>query len=97
VFLPLPVVLSVGWYFTKQGMRHGEAHVPVPVFAIVVLVLCVVNSAMPLTPSLLPVYAPVKSVLVEKCFFVMAGLVPAIHVFVFAYASRRGCPRQARA
>src|SRR5690242_16679979 len=53
VFLPLPVVLSVGWCFTKQGMRHGEAHVPVPVFAIVFLVLCVVNSAMPLTPSLL--------------------------------------------
>jgi hypothetical protein len=22
-----------------------------------------------------------------KCFFVMAGLVPAIHVFVFAHAS----------
>jgi hypothetical protein len=31
VFLLLPVVLSVGWYFTKQGMRHGEAHVPLPV------------------------------------------------------------------
>jgi uncharacterized membrane protein YadS len=46
-------------------MRHGEAHVPVPVFAIVFLVLCVVNSAMPLVPSLLPVYAPAKSVLVE--------------------------------
>jgi uncharacterized integral membrane protein (TIGR00698 family) len=65
VFLLLPVVLSVGWYFTKQGMRHGEAHVPVPVFAIVFLVLCVVNSVVPLMPSLLPVYAPAKSVLVE--------------------------------
>jgi len=65
VFLLLPVVLSVGWYFTMQGMRHGEAHVPVPVFAIVFLVLCVVNSVVPLMPSLLPVYAPAKSVLVE--------------------------------
>src|SRR5689334_16517312 len=65
VFLLLPVVLSVGWYFTKRGMRHGEAHVPVPVFAIVFLVLCIVNSAMPLMPSLVPGYAPVKSVLVE--------------------------------
>jgi len=27
----------------------------------------------------------------------MAGLVPAIHVFVLADASRRGCPGQARA
>ena len=65
VFLLLPVVLSVGWYFTRMGVRHGEARVPVPVFAIVFLVLCVLNSAMPLLPSWMPVYAPAKSVLVE--------------------------------
>jgi hypothetical protein len=29
--------------------------------------------------------------------FVMAGLVPAIHVFLTADANRRGCPGQARA
>ena len=45
VFLLLPVVLSVGWYFTRLGQRHGEARVPVPVFAIVFLLLCMVNSA----------------------------------------------------
>jgi uncharacterized integral membrane protein (TIGR00698 family) len=65
VFLLLPVVVSVGWYFTRMGMRHGEARVPVPIFAIVFLLLCLVNSAVPLLPSLVPVYAPVKSVLVE--------------------------------
>ncbi|HET7805057.1 MAG TPA: putative sulfate exporter family transporter [Pseudolabrys sp.] len=65
VFLLLPVVLSVGWHFTRMGMRHGEARVPVPVFAIVFLLLCVLNSAMPLAPSWIPVYAPAKSVLVE--------------------------------
>jgi uncharacterized integral membrane protein (TIGR00698 family) len=65
VFLLLPVVLGVGWYFTRMGLKHGEARVPVPVFAIVFLILCVVNSAMPLAPSLVPLYAPVKSVLVE--------------------------------
>jgi uncharacterized integral membrane protein (TIGR00698 family) len=65
VFLLLPVVLSVGWYFTRQGIRHGEARVPVPVFAIVFLLLCVLNSAMPLAPSWMPVYAPAKSLLVE--------------------------------
>jgi uncharacterized membrane protein YadS len=48
-----------------MGMRHGEAHVPVPVFAIVFLLLCVLNSVMPLAPSWMPVYAPIKSVLVE--------------------------------
>jgi uncharacterized integral membrane protein (TIGR00698 family) len=65
VFLLLPVVMSVGWYFTRIGLKHGEARVPVPVFAIVFLVLCAVNSAMPWVPSLLPTYAPIKSVLVE--------------------------------
>ena len=65
VFLLLPVVLGVGWYFTRQGLRHGEARVPVPVFAIVFLLLCIVNSAVPLIPSLVSTYAPVKSVLVE--------------------------------
>ena len=65
VFLLLPVVLGVGWYFTRLGQQHGEARVPVPVFAIVFLVLCVLNSAMPLLPPLLPLYAPAKSALVE--------------------------------
>ena len=46
VFLLLPVVLGVGWYFTRKGIRHGEARVPVPVFAIVFLLLCILNSAM---------------------------------------------------
>jgi uncharacterized membrane protein YadS len=46
-------------------MRHGETCVPVPVFAIVFMLLCVANSAMPLMPLLMLVYAPVKSVLVE--------------------------------
>ena len=65
VFLLLPVVLGVGWHFTRMGLKHGEARVPVPVFAIVFLVLCIVNSAMPFAPSLLPLYAPAKAALVE--------------------------------
>jgi uncharacterized integral membrane protein (TIGR00698 family) len=65
VFLLLPVVLAVGWYFTRMGARHGEARVPVPVFAIVFLVLCILNSIIPLMPSLMPIYAPIKAVLVD--------------------------------
>jgi uncharacterized integral membrane protein (TIGR00698 family) len=65
VFLLLPVVLGIGWYFTRMGLKHGEARVPVPVFAIVFLILCIVNSAVPLAPSLLSLYTPAKSVLVE--------------------------------
>jgi uncharacterized integral membrane protein (TIGR00698 family) len=65
VFLLLPVVLGVGWHFTRMGLKHGEARVPVPVFAIVFLVLCALNSALPLMPALVPTYAPIKSALVE--------------------------------
>ena len=65
VFLLLPVVLGVGWYFTRKGHKHGEARVPVPVFALVFLALCLLNSAMPLAPSLASAFAPVKAVLIE--------------------------------
>ena len=75
VFLLLPAVLAVGWYFTRQGLRHGEARVPVPVFGIVFLILCAVNSVMPLFPALMPVYAPIKKVLSEASIW---GLLLAI-------------------
>ena len=39
VFLLLPVVLAIGWYFTTQGAKHGEAKVPLPIFAVVFLLL----------------------------------------------------------
>ena len=63
VFLLLPVVLAVGWWFARAGAQTGEAKVPVPVFALVFLALCLVNSAMPSFPALAPVYAPIKSAL----------------------------------
>jgi uncharacterized integral membrane protein (TIGR00698 family) len=65
VFLLLPVVLGVGWHFTRLGHKHGQASVPVPVFGIVFLALCALNSVMPLLPALMPAYAPVKGVLVD--------------------------------
>jgi uncharacterized integral membrane protein (TIGR00698 family) len=65
VFLLLPVVLGVGWHFTRIGEKHGEARVPVPVFGIVFLILCALNSAIPFVPSLVPAYGSIKAVLVE--------------------------------
>jgi uncharacterized integral membrane protein (TIGR00698 family) len=65
IFLLLPVVLAVGTYFARIGMRQGKAHVPVPMFAIGFVLLCLVNSAVPSMPSLAPVYAPIKTVVVE--------------------------------
>ena len=64
VFLLLPVVLAIGWWFLRSGEEAGDAKVPIPVFALVFLALCIVNSAMPYVPSLTPVYAPIKDMLV---------------------------------
>ena len=58
------MVLAVGWYFTRMGATHGRAHVPVPVFGLVFLALCLLNSAVPFAGGLMPVYAPVKNALV---------------------------------
>ena len=45
VFLLLPVVLGIGWWLAAGGVRTGAAKVPVPMFAIMFLVLCIVNTA----------------------------------------------------
>jgi uncharacterized integral membrane protein (TIGR00698 family) len=63
VFLLLPVVVAIGWWFVRREGRSGEARVPPPVFALVFLALCLVNSLMPAFPALMPVYAPVKAML----------------------------------
>jgi uncharacterized integral membrane protein (TIGR00698 family) len=65
VFLLLPVVLAIGWWFMRRGEQAGEAKVPPPVFAIVFLVLALVNTAAMAMPALHPVYLPVKSLLGE--------------------------------
>ena len=38
---------------------------PVPVFALVFLALCLINSALPLAPALAPLAKPVKAALIE--------------------------------
>ncbi len=63
VFLLMPVVLGIGWWFARAGAATGRAHVPVPVFAFVFLALCLVNSIA--EAYAWPFYGPVKSVLVE--------------------------------
>jgi uncharacterized integral membrane protein (TIGR00698 family) len=67
VFLLLPMVLAIGWWFIRQGEATGEAKVPVPVFALVFLALCALNSVMMASPALSASlgYPVVKSVLGE--------------------------------
>jgi uncharacterized integral membrane protein (TIGR00698 family) len=65
VFLLLPVVLAIGWWFIRQGATARTARVPVPVFAFVFLALCILNSVLPSVHALAPFYGHVKTVLVE--------------------------------
>jgi uncharacterized integral membrane protein (TIGR00698 family) len=65
VFLLLPVVLAIGWWFMRQGQQAGDAKVPPPVFAIVFLALALVNTVAMASPALAPAYLPVKSLLGE--------------------------------
>ena len=51
VFLLLPIVLAIGAWFVRQGAHAGAARVPVPMFAIAFLALCVVNSVMAAQPG----------------------------------------------
>jgi len=67
VFLLLPMVLAIGWWFLRQGESTGEAKVPVPVFALVFLALCALNSVMMASPAFSASlgYPLIKSVLGE--------------------------------
>lgn len=65
VFLLLPVVVGIGWWLVKNGSSQSGAKVPVPVFAIVFVLLCLVNSSAPGVPVLAAAYASLKPVLVD--------------------------------
>ncbi len=65
VFLLLPAVLIVGWWLVRDGAAAGAAQVPVPVFAIVFLILCLANSALAPQPALADIYLPLRSALLE--------------------------------
>jgi uncharacterized integral membrane protein (TIGR00698 family) len=58
VFMLLPVVLGIGWWFAAKGGDSHKAKVPVPVFAIMFLAFVLINSS-----GALPAVA--KSTLVE--------------------------------
>lgn len=68
VFLLLPAVLIVGWWLVhddakRAGDLTAKAKVPVPVFAIMFLVLCLVNSVLAAQPALAELYDPVRNLL----------------------------------
>lgn len=72
VLLLLPVVVGIGLLFSQ---RVEGNKIPIPVFAFVFIILCIVNSTITAIPNLNPVYGPIKSALVLAS---NAGLLVAI-------------------
>lgn len=65
VVLLLPMVLAIGYYLAYRGSGEaGPAKVPVPIFALVFILLAIANSILPGT-ALAATYAPVKAILTE--------------------------------
>jgi uncharacterized integral membrane protein (TIGR00698 family) len=65
VFLLLPVVLILGFYVSRLVGKREEARVALPSFAIVFLVLCIINSICSTIPAIAASYHSLKSVAVE--------------------------------
>lgn len=66
VFMLLPAVLIVGWWLARDGAKLSErAKVPVPVFAIVFLALCLLNSVLATQPALADIFPPIRTGLLE--------------------------------
>jgi uncharacterized integral membrane protein (TIGR00698 family) len=65
VFLLFPVVLLVGFAFARRSVASDAAKIPFPMFALVFVALCVLNSiAMSIGP-VAPVFAQIKAPLIE--------------------------------
>jgi uncharacterized integral membrane protein (TIGR00698 family) len=65
VFLMLPIVLAIGWLFARRAVTADAAKIPFPVFALVFVLLCVVNSVALSWPAVAPGYEWIKAPLVE--------------------------------
>jgi uncharacterized integral membrane protein (TIGR00698 family) len=63
VFLLFPVVIAIGWQFAR-GSTAGSAKVPFPLFALVFIMLCLINSVAGSLATVAPVYLAVKPLMV---------------------------------
>lgn len=65
VFLLLPMVLAIGWFFARRAVAADAAKIPFPMFALVFVLLCAANSIALSIPAIAPAYALIKAPLVE--------------------------------
>jgi uncharacterized membrane protein YadS len=63
VLLLFPVVVSIAWWFLRPRPPLSALKASVPGFALVFLVLCLVNSALSALPATAPIYDPIKALL----------------------------------
>jgi len=60
-----PVVLLIGWSFARRAVAAKAGKIPVPMFAIVFVALCVLNSIASSAPTIAPLFAQIKAPLIE--------------------------------
>ena len=65
VFLMLPLVLVIGWLFARRAVTTAAARIPIPVFALVFVGLCVLNSIAAAVPAMTPIFTQIKAPLIE--------------------------------
>src|SRR6185295_11675859 len=65
VFLLFPVVLSIGWIHARRAVTADAAKIPFPMFALVFVVLCLLNSIATSIGAIAPAYALIKPPLIE--------------------------------
>lgn len=65
VFLLLPVVLVIGWWFARASVANAAGKVPVPIFALVFVALCAVNSFASSFPVVAPIFAQIRAPMIE--------------------------------
>ena len=65
VFLMLPLVLVIGWLFARRSVTSAAANIPIPVFALVFVALCGLNSIAAASPGIAPIFAQIKAPLIE--------------------------------
>jgi uncharacterized membrane protein YadS len=65
VLLMLPLVLVIGWLFAQRTVATAAAKIPIPVFALVFIALCALNSIAAAFPTVAPVLGRIKAPLIE--------------------------------
>jgi uncharacterized integral membrane protein (TIGR00698 family) len=75
VFLMLPLVLLIGWSFSRRTVTTAASNIPIPVFALVFVVLCILNSIAAGLPDVTELFNRIKAPLVEASSW---GLLVAI-------------------